>query len=114
MHVDGAVVADPVVAPHAVEQLLARQGEALVAGQVGDQIELAGGQCDGLAAVAHLAPGYVDLVVVADGDDARAADAGNDDAIGLIDLRQHRLGHCGRHRCRCDGRHGRRRHRARP
>src|SRR4051812_50094167 len=55
--VDGAVVAGPVDAPHPVDQLLAGQGDALVARQEGQQIELPGGEGDGLATTADLAAG---------------------------------------------------------
>ena len=61
--VDRPLVAVPVGAPDAVEQLLAREGEAGVAGQEGEQVELAGGQGHHLAAPAHLAAAQVDLEV---------------------------------------------------
>jgi len=58
MDIDGPLIAVPVVAPHPVEQLSARQGQAEVGGQVGEQIELPGGQGDHGPGPTHLpAPG---------------------------------------------------------
>ena len=59
--VDGALVADPAVAPHAVEQLPAAEGEALVFEQVGEQVELAGREGDRRAVEPRLAAADVDL-----------------------------------------------------
>ena len=65
--VDRALVAVPVGPPHAVEQLLAGEGETDVVGQEGEQVELAGGERHRLSPLAHLAPAQVDLDL-ADGD----------------------------------------------
>ena len=67
VNVHRALVAVPVGAPDAVEQLLAREGQAGVVGEEGEQIELAGGQRHDLARPASLPAPHVDLEV-ADGE----------------------------------------------
>ena len=46
MDVDGAFVAVPTLAPDPVEELSAREGEAPVGGEMGQEVELAGGERD--------------------------------------------------------------------
>ena len=55
VHVDGAGVAEPVVAPHAVEDLLARQREAGALGEEAQEVELLGGELDRGVVDQHLA-----------------------------------------------------------
>src|SRR4051794_5411145 len=61
MDVDGALVAVPPLAPDAVEDLLAGKSKAGVVGQEPEQVELARGEGDDIAADARLAPSSVDL-----------------------------------------------------
>ena len=61
MHVDRPLVAVPIRAPHAVEELLARKGETDVVGQERQQIELAGRQRHGGAGMTRLPPSQVHL-----------------------------------------------------
>src|SRR5262252_3457538 len=60
VHVHGAGVAVPVVAPHAVEDLLAREREARPFGEVPQQVELLRRELDRVTGDAHLAPAGVD------------------------------------------------------
>ena len=60
VHVDGARVAEPVVAPHAVEDLLAAQREARAFGEEAEELELLGRERDRLVAHAHFAAAEVD------------------------------------------------------
>jgi hypothetical protein len=63
MDVDRALVAVPVSAPHAIEELLARQDESDVAREISQQIELACGQGCHLTESSRLAPPDVNLEV---------------------------------------------------
>ena len=60
MDVDGAIVADPPFAPHAVEELATGQGEASVLGEMVEQVELAGGERNRFATEGRFSPGRVD------------------------------------------------------
>src|SRR5215213_2693979 len=82
VHIDGASVAEPVVAPHAVEDLLARQREAGALGEEAQQVELLGGELDRRIVDQHLAPADVDR------DRARLYDLGR---RASVDTPQHRL-----------------------
>ena len=55
VHVDGAGVAEPVVAPHAVEDLLARQREPGPLGEEAQEVELLGRELDRRVVDPHLA-----------------------------------------------------------
>src|SRR4051812_1361710 len=63
VHVDRARVACEGVAPHALEQLVARQHEAAVIEQLPEEIELLRRELDLFLADAHLAPARVDVQV---------------------------------------------------
>ena len=82
VNVDGARVAEPVVTPHAVEDLLAAQRESRPFREELEQLELLGRERDDAAADPYLAPAEVDRRV-AGLDDLRAAD--------LVGAAQHRL-----------------------
>ena len=60
MRVDGALVALEVVAQHLLHQLHARVHATRVAGQRGEQLELAGGEIDLLVVDQHFVPRHVD------------------------------------------------------
>ena len=82
MHVDGASIAVPVVAPDAVEDLLARQGEPGTFGQEAQEVELLGGELDRSVGDQHFAPARVD------GHRTGLHDLGRS---GAVDPAQHRL-----------------------
>ena len=63
MHVDDVVIAEPLPAPHALEQPLAAERHPRLAREHVEQIELELRQLDRLAAAAHLSRGRVDLEV---------------------------------------------------
>ncbi len=60
MDVDRPLVSDPAGPPDGVEELAATEREADVGGEVGQEVELAGGQHDGPPRHVHLTPGGVD------------------------------------------------------
>ena len=66
MHVDGAVVAVPVGPPYAIDQLLSRHGDALIASEVGEEVELACRQRDAAAVYRDLAACQIELDLFAD------------------------------------------------
>ena len=61
MHVDGPLVAEPTVPPDAVQELPTGESEPAVLGEVGEQVELAGGERDHLAGTSCLTPSGIDL-----------------------------------------------------
>src|SRR6185295_18371177 len=63
VHVHRSRVAGEGVAPHALEQLVARQHEALVVEQLPEEVELLRGELDLVLADEHLAAARVDLEV---------------------------------------------------
>ena len=82
MHVDGPGVAEPVVPPHAVEDLLPREREAGPLGEEAEEVELLGRELDRLV-------GDQDLPATAvDGRGPGLHDLGR---TGAVDPAQHRL-----------------------
>ena len=63
MHVDDVIIAEPILAPYALEQPLAAERHPRLAGENVEQVELDPGQLDRLAASARLARGRVDLEI---------------------------------------------------
>src|SRR5262249_50093087 len=66
VHVDGARVAGERVAPHPLEQLVAREHEAAVVEQLPEQVELLRRELYLLAVHARLAPAGVDFEIAVD------------------------------------------------